>query len=123
MLQIKQEDTNIFVSYIEKAVSELARKNYSAFLKMFDSSRLSEKDVIFALKFLDMDYPITEIDNPLEVKCEKRSIYAGKFSDGSGYYIDYDLSTDGELNDLTLSCEFLKSEGGYRVVLSDLHTM
>lgn len=114
---------DIFVSYIENAVSKLADEQYLAFVQMFDESRLSEKDVILALKFSDEDYPVTKIDNPLEVKCGERRVDTGKFNDNSGFYMDYDLTTGGELNDLSLSCEFLRTEGGYRVCLSDLHTL
>ena len=37
--------------------------------------------------------------------------------------MDYDLMTDGELNDLTLQVEFIKKENGYFVVLNDLRTL
>ena len=43
--------------------------------------------------------------------------------DGSGYCMDYDLTTDGEINDLTLQIEFLKKGDGYIVSLDDLHTL
>ena len=109
-------NTDTFVSYIEQAVSKLADEQYSAFVHMFDSSRLSDQDVVLALKFLDMEVPLT-------VKSTESRYDIGELNDGSGYYMDYNLSTGGELNDLTLSCEFLKTEGGYRVCLSDLHTM
>ena len=116
-------NTDTFVSYIEQAVSKLADEQYSAFVHMFDSSRLSDQDVVLALKFLDMEVPVTKIDNPLTVKSMESRYDIGELNDGSGYYMDYNLSTGGDLNDLTLSCEFLKTEGGYRVCLSDLHTM
>ncbi len=32
--------------------------------------------------------------------------------DGSGFYVDYDLTTDGELNDLTLQMDFVLTESG-----------
>ena len=69
MIQGKQDPIDdMFVSYIEQAVAKLARGQYAAFLQMFDDSRLSEDDLVLALRFLDTDRPITRVDNPLEVK-------------------------------------------------------
>ena len=46
------------------------------------------------------------------------------YNDGSGFHADYDLSTDGELNDLTLQMEFLFTEsGGVVASISDVHVM
>lgn len=123
MLLIDAEDTQVFIAYIEQALTQLAAGHYAAFLDRFDESRLAEEDLLFALKFLDNECPITKIDDPLTVSCAQRVIDLGRLNDGSGYYLDYDLSTGGELNDLTLSCEFLQTAGGYRVILSDLHAM
>lgn len=124
MIQGKQDPIDdIFVSYIELAVAKLARGQYTAFLQMFDDSRLSEDDLVLALRFLDTDRPITRVDNPLEVKSSECLFDIGEFNSGDGYYMDYYLTTDGELNDLTLSCEFLKADGGYSVCLSDLRAM
>ena len=122
MLLIDTEDTQAFILYIEQALAQLAAGHYAAFLDRFDESRLAEEDIILALKFLDSERPITKIDDPLMVPCAQCEIDLGKMNDG-GYYLDYDLSTGGEMNDLTLSCEFLQAEGGYRVILSDLQTM
>lgn len=119
----RNKNTEYFISYIEQALSKLANQEYSAFLNMFDSSRLSEKDIVLALKFLDPDRPVTKIDDPLITKCEKRSVYVSEYKNGSGYHMDYDLSTDGKQNDLTLSFEFLKATDGYYVSVLDLHTL
>ena len=43
--------------------------------------------------------------------------------DGNGYYMDYDLTTDGKVNDLTIQVEFRKEGNGYIVLLDDLHAM
>ena len=45
------------------------------------------------------------------------------FNNGSGLAADYDLTSDGERNDLTLQMEFLYEGGGLRPVLLDLHVM
>ena len=45
------------------------------------------------------------------------------FNNGSGLAADYDLTSDGERNDLTLQMEFLYEGGGLRPGLLDLHVM
>ena len=45
------------------------------------------------------------------------------FNNGSGFHVDYDLTTDGKLNDLTLQMEFLYEGEGLRAVFLDVHVM
>ena len=46
------------------------------------------------------------------------------YSDGRGFHADYDLTTDGELNDLTLNMDFLFTESGaFAVKILDAHVM
>lgn len=124
MIQVRigQEEKE-FISYIEKALSKLAKEEYTAFLDMFDSSRVSNDGLILALKYLDEDCPIMKIDDPTKIKCSGQHISIKQYNDGSGYYMDYDLTTDGEVNDLTIHVEFLKHGVDYSVSLEDLHTM
>ena len=112
-----------FISYIEKTISKLAKEAYDAFLGMFDNSRISRDGLILALKYLDEEWPITKIDNPIKIKCEEQRIDIVQYNDGNGYHMDYDLTTDGELNDLTIQIEFLKHGTDYLVSLEDLHTL
>ena len=124
MIQVRigQEEKE-FISYVEKALSKLAKEEYAAFLGMFDSRRVSIDGLILALKYLEEDCPITKIDDPTKIKCSEQRISIQQYNDGSGYHMDYDLTTDGELNDLTIQIEFLKHGIDYSVSLEDLHTM
>lgn len=112
-----------FISFIENALSKLAQDKYSDFLNMFDISRISYEGLILALKYLDEDREIVRVDNPLEIKSNKQRISLGKYKNQNGYYMDYDLTTDGQLNDLTLHVEFLWEKTGWIVSLEDLHTL
>lgn len=112
-----------FVSYIERALSKLAEEEYGAFLSMFDSSRMSRDELILALKYLDEDRAVIKIDDPMKLKCAGQRICVNRYKNKNGYYMDYDLTTDGQLNDLTVQIEFLRHESGYLVLLEDLHTL
>ena len=120
----KGKEQDCFIDFVEKALEILAKEKYRDFLAVFDSSRiLTEQDLIFALQYLDETRPVLKIDDPALAKSQNQEIELFTFNDGSGYAMDYDLTTDGEKNDLTLQIEFLKKGNGYIVSLDDLHTL
>lgn len=120
----KGKEQECFIDFVEKALGILAQEKYHDFLVVFDNSRiLTEEDLISALQYLDETRPVLKIDDPKQVKSKNQEIYLSTFRDGSGYYMDYDLTTNGEINDLTLQIEFLKKGDGYIVSLDDLHTL
>lgn len=119
----KGKEPECFITFVENALEKLAKEEYASFLSLFDSSRITTEDeLILALKYLDETCPIAKIDNPA-LKLNHQRINLIAFRDGDGYQMDYDLTTDGEPNDLTLQIEFLKTENGYIVSLDDLHTL
>ena len=70
----KGKEQDSFIDFAEKALGKLSEEKYSDFLAMFDSSRLTEQDLIFALKYLDDTNPVQKIDNPLLVKSKNQRI-------------------------------------------------
>ena len=119
----KGKKQDIFIAFIEHALGVLSKEEYTSFLSLFDYSRLTEQDLIRALKYLDESRPVLKIDNPALEKSEYQRIDVFTFSDGSGYHMDYDLTTGGKANDLTIQVEFKKKGNGYKVTLDDLHTL
>ena len=120
----KGKEQECFIDFVEKALGILAQEKYRDFLAAFDNCRiLTEEDLISALQYLDETRPVLKIDDPKQVKSQNQEIYLVALRDGSGYCMDYDLTTDGEMNDLTLQVEFLKKGDGYIVSLDDLHTL
>lgn len=117
------KEREYFITFVEDALGILAKQEYASFLALFDSSRLTEQDLVLVLRYLDETRPILKIDDPAQVENKRPEIYFGAFNDGSGYHMDYDLTTDGERNDLTVQVEFLKEKDGYIAVLDDLHTL
>ena len=120
----KGKEQECFIDFVEKALGILAQEKYHDFLAVFDNCRiLTEEDLISALQYLDETRPVLKIDDPKQVKSQNQEIYLVALRDGSGYCMDYALTTDGEINDLTLQIEFLKKGDGYIVSLDDLHTL
>ena len=75
------------------------------------------------LLYLDDSSNIFKVDDPMKVECSRPCMDIGQFKDGSGYWIDYDLFTNGEPNDLTIQVIFLKNGTDYSDELHDLHTL
>ena len=120
----KGKEQECFIDFVEKALGILAKEKYRDFLAVFDNSRiLTEQELISALQYLDETRPVLKIDDPKQVKSQNQEIELFTLRDRSGYCMDYDLTTDGEMNDLTLQVEFLKKGDGYIVSLDDLHTL
>lgn len=119
----KGKERNNFTLFIEHALGILSKKDYTSFLSLFDNSRLAEQDLVLALKYLDETRPVLSIDDPALIKSKHQRVDFNAFGDGSGYYMDYDLTTYGKINDLTLQVEFRKKGDGYIVLLDDLHTL
>ena len=120
----KGREQECFIDFVEKALGILAKEKYHDFLAVFDNSRiLTEQELISALQYLDETRLVLKIDDPKQVKSQNQEIELFTLRDGSGYCMDYDLTTDGEINDLTLQIEFLKKGDGYIVSLDDLHTL
>ncbi|MCM1184456.1 MAG: hypothetical protein NC337_13875 [Roseburia sp.] len=117
----KEQDA--FVAFVERALGVLAKEEYASFLSLFDGSRLTERELVSALRYLDERRPVLRVDDPAQVKCSRQDFCFFVFRDGSGYRLEYDLTTAGERNDLTLQVEFFKEKDRYIAVLDDLHTL
>lgn len=72
---------------------------------------------------------LSQID-PFDAECSFRPKYEYHqmnfyhYKNGSGFKADYDLTTDSELNDLTLQMEFIYEENdGLSARLLDLHVL
>jgi len=115
-------EQEVFTAFVERALGVLAKEDYASFLSLFDRS-MTEPELIFCLRYLDKTRPVLKIDDPARVKSQNQRIDLFTLRDGRGYRMDYDLTTNGEINDLTLQLEFLKEKDGYLAVLDDLHTL
>ena len=124
MIKVKiGQETNDLILFIEKSLLLLAQEKYDDFLSMYDTSRVSKEGLLLALRYLDESQPIVKVDDPMKTEWGKARITAGQFKEISGYWIDYDLSTNGEPNDLTLQAVFIKQGEEYSAELSDLRTL
>lgn len=114
---------------VRMIVNLIAEKRYEEITAFAESEDLMAKDI----KELVEDYlelnDLSHIDRfdtecKFHPKYEYHQLNVYHYKNGSGFHIDYDLTTDGELNDLTLQMEFLYEEsGGLKAKFLDLHVM
>lgn len=116
------KERDCFIAFTEYALGILSKEDYASFLALFDCG-MTEQDLLLCLRYLDESRPVLKIDDPALVKSNDQRIDLFAFRDGSGYHLDYDLTTDGEINDLTIQVVFQKKENGYMAMLHDLHTL
>ena len=63
-----------------------------------------------------------EYDVPFTGNRPRIDVYV--FDNGEGFAVDYDLSTDGQPNDLTLQIRFFNNgNGGYNAFVDDCHVL
>ena len=125
----KQEAEKLAEPVVKEIVNCISEKRYADIEKYAEFEDLSLSDFTELIEgFLEMnDLPYMD---RFEVPCtfspqyEYHQLYCIVRSDGSGFHADYGLTTDGELNDLTLQMDFQFTESGALVAkVIDAHVM
>lgn len=113
----KQEAEKLVEPVVREVVNCISEKRYADIEKYAQFSDLSLSDFTELIEgFLEIN-ELPYMDR-FEVPCnfnpqyEYHQLYCGVYKDGKGFWVDYQLTTDGELNDLTLQMEFLFTESG-----------
>lgn len=124
-----QEIEKLAEPVVKEVVNCIAEKRYADIEKYAKLADLSLPDFteliegfleINGLPYMDrFDVPCTF--NP---QYEYHQLYCIPYKDGSGFHVDYDLTTGGELNDLTLQMDFRFTESGtLDATVLDAHVM
>ena len=73
------------------------------------------------LKVNDLSH-YDDYDGPFLGNRSQLDVYV--FDNGKGFAVDYDLTTDGQPNDLTLQMRFFNDgNGGYNAFVDDCHVL
>lgn len=114
---------------VKEIVNCIAEKRYIEIEKyaQFESISLSGfiDEIEGFLELNELPY-IDKFDVPCTFKpqYEYHQLSCITYSNGSGFHVDYGLTTDGELNDLTLQMKFLFTESGALIAkVLDAHVM
>lgn len=125
----KQEAEQLAKPVVKEIVNCISEKRYADIEKYAEFEDLSLSDFTELIEgFLEIN-ELPYMDR-FEVPCtfnpqyEYHQLSCIIYNDGSGFHVDYDLTTDGDLNDLTLQMDFLFTESGALLVkVLDAHVM
>lgn len=113
----KQEAERSAEPVVREIVNCIAERRYA------DIEKYAEFEYLSLSEFTELIEGFLEINelpymDRFEVPCtfkpayEYHQLHCIVRNDDSGFHVDYDLTTDGELNDLTLQMDFLFTESG-----------
>lgn len=114
---------------LKNVVDLLAEKDYQGIKKIVELENLTTELIAEVVEgYLELN-GLSHIDK-YEAACNLPTNQAycqmngGFYKDNSGFWIDYDLTTDSELNDLTLQMSFLfEKNNQIKPFLLDIHVM
>jgi hypothetical protein len=126
----------VFISFVRSWLTLLSQGRWKEACELIDEPNcygiswtperirhLIEQDIYGAESRFAREHPKGIIyANPGDLE-EPRETELIKFSDGSGYAIDYDLPLNGEWSDIAVQFHFLKREHGFAVILHDIHVL
>ena len=112
---VEKECMEIAKPIVEAIVNLMAKNDYES---MSDLVNNTAEDLADLKDWVNSTLEMNELDgiDAYGVECnfhpqyEYHQLSAYPFDDESGFAVDYDLTTGGERNDLTLQLEFLKQD-------------
>lgn len=124
-----ENEQELFLHFIKDFLQLLSAQKVDEAYNMLDNhanyNRAWSKENLQLFLQLNMeDEPHLKIDNPYVVPLPSNHRFdVYEYNDKSGYGVEYDLTSDGELNDFTIMFDFIKTDNGYLAYLTDIHVM
>ena len=88
---------------------------------------ISQESLVNAIEGFKNDARISHIDKygaSSQFTVNKSRLNAYAYNDGSEFSVDYDFTTDGGVNDLTLQMRFVLCESGlFKAIMEDCHVL
>ena len=114
------------IEVLKKILRAIRLNNYSEIIDCVDGSEVD--DVRELLEYIDDSLQLNDCDKIDEygVECnfhpnyEYFQLQVYEFNDQTGFAVEYQMTSDSELVDLTLQLEFLYQEDGYKITSIDV---
>ena len=115
-----QNEEKVF-EVLKKILRAIRLNNYSEIMDCVDGSEID--DVRELLEYIDDSLQLNDFDKIDEygVECnfhpnyEYSQLQVYEFNDQTGFAVEYQMTSDSELVDLTLQLEFLYNENDYKI--------
>ena len=114
------------IEVLKKILRAIRLNNYSEIIDCVDGSEVD--DVRELLEYIDDSLQLNNFDKIDEygVECnfhpnyEYSQLQVYEFNDQTGFAVEYQMTSDSELVDLTLQLEFLYQEDSYKITSIDV---
>lgn len=114
------------IEVLKKILRAIHQNNYRDIMDCVDG--LEVDDVKELLEYIEDSLQLNDFDKIDEygVKCnfhpnyEYSQLQIYEFNDQTGFAVEYQMTSDSELVDLTLQLEFLYQEDGYKITSIDV---
>ena len=114
------------IEVLKKILRAIRLNNYSEIIDCVDGSEVD--DVRELLEYIDDALELNDLNKIGEygVECnfhpnyEYSQLQVYEFNDQTGFAVEYQMTSDSELVDLTLQLEFLYQEDGYKITSIDV---
>ena len=114
------------IEVLKKILRAIHLKNYRDIMDCVDGSEVD--DVRELLEYIDDSLQLNDFDKIDEygVECnfhptyEYSQLQVYEFNDQTGFAVEYQMTSDSELVDLTLQLEFLYQEDDYKITSIDV---
>lgn len=115
------------IEICKKVLSALSKNNFSAVATIVDDVQIEDLEE-YLIEFLQGHLEDNGFDSVDEygVECAFQPDYKysplsmDEYDDGSGFYLDYEMTSNGELIDLVLQLEFLYKESGLKSIFINI---
>ena len=122
----KRQNEKKVIEVLKKILRAIHLNNYSDIMDCVDGSEVD--DVRELLKYIDDSLQLNYFNKIDEygVECnfhpnyEYSQLQVYEFNDQTGFAVEYQMTSDSELVDLTLQLEFLYQEDGYKLTSIDV---
>lgn len=122
----KRQNEKKVIEVLKKILRAIHLNNYSDIMDCVDGSEVD--DVRELLKYIDDSLQLNYFNKIDEygVECnfhpnyEYSQLQVYEFNDQTGFAVEYQMTSNSELVDLTLQLEFLYNEDGYKLTSIDV---
>ncbi len=120
---ISKEHEKQAIDILSKVLKALHSKNYKKIEKIVDKCEIDDiNDYLKLALQLGFFKRIDKYGKPcnFKPKYEYKQLTMDEYDDGSGFYLEYDMTTNSELSDYSLQLKFLYSDNGLISVFEDI---
>lgn len=125
--ELKAEYREQAVAVLEKILKAFHNKNFSEVQAIVDESEIDDLEDFLA-EFMQGTLELNDFDaiDEYGAECNFKPQYEYSqlsielYNDNSGFYLEYDMTSNGELVDMVLQLKFIFTENGLKIIFENV---